>query len=167
MVPEGSLSYSQEPSTGLYPEPDQSSLYHPILSPKIHFNIIHPPMSLCHSPPSGLFPSGFPTNILYAFLFPHPCYVHCPSHLDFIILIIHGEEYKLWNASLCSFLQPPVTSSHFGSNVHCSTVLKHSGYSSLIVRNYCFYTNVLAILLHVHVTLSRREICESWEVFGF
>jgi hypothetical protein len=31
MEPEGSLSCSQEPSTGPYPEPDQSSPYHPIL----------------------------------------------------------------------------------------------------------------------------------------
>jgi hypothetical protein len=30
--PEGSLPYSQEPSTGPYPEPDRSDLYHPILS---------------------------------------------------------------------------------------------------------------------------------------
>jgi hypothetical protein len=32
--------------------------------------------------PSGLFPCGFPTNILYAFLFPplHSCYMPCPSH---------------------------------------------------------------------------------------
>jgi hypothetical protein len=29
--------------------------------------------------PNGLFPSGFPINILYAFLFPHSCYMSCPS----------------------------------------------------------------------------------------
>jgi hypothetical protein len=44
MEPEGLLSCLQEPSTGPYPEPDQSSPYHPILS-KIHFYIILPPTS--------------------------------------------------------------------------------------------------------------------------
>jgi hypothetical protein len=37
MEPEGSLPWSQEPSTGPYPEPDQSNLYHPILSLKDPF----------------------------------------------------------------------------------------------------------------------------------
>jgi hypothetical protein len=31
-----------------------------------------------------------------------------------ITLIMLAEEYKLWSSSLCSFLNPPVTSSLFG-----------------------------------------------------
>jgi hypothetical protein len=42
-----------------------------------------------------------------------------------IILIIIGEEHKLWSPSLCSFLQPPVTSSLFGLNILLRPVLKH------------------------------------------
>jgi hypothetical protein len=41
----------------------------------IHFNIIHSHLCL----PSGVFPSDFPTNVLYAFLFSHSYYVPCPS----------------------------------------------------------------------------------------
>jgi hypothetical protein len=43
---EGLLPCSQEPDSGPYPEPDQSSPYNPSLSlSKINFNIIHPPTS--------------------------------------------------------------------------------------------------------------------------
>jgi hypothetical protein len=58
--------------------------------------------------PSGLFSSGFPINILYAFIY-SPIRAKYPVHLIFLhllILIILGEEYKLWSSSLCSFLQP-------------------------------------------------------------
>jgi hypothetical protein len=47
--------------------------------------------------PSGLFLSGFHTNITYAFLLA-PILATYPSHLirlDLIIIIILGEEYKL------------------------------------------------------------------------
>jgi hypothetical protein len=96
MEPEGSLPCSQEPSTGPYPEPDQSETTPPHhYLPKIYeyFNIIHLRLGL----PSGLFPCGFPIYILYAFLF-SPIRVTCPANfilLDLIIIIILGEGYKL------------------------------------------------------------------------
>jgi hypothetical protein len=50
--------------------------------------------------PSGLFPSGFPTNNLYAFLF-SPIRATWPAHLillDLIFVIILGEEiWKIVN----------------------------------------------------------------------
>jgi hypothetical protein len=62
MEPEGSLACTQEPSTGPYPEPDKSSKYP---------HSIYPRSSLIHlrlERPNGLFPSGFSTDDLHAFL---------------------------------------------------------------------------------------------------
>jgi hypothetical protein len=56
-----------------------------------------------HGIPSGLFPSGFPTNILYAFLVSAiraTCLVHLIL-LNLIILIMLGEEYKLLH--ICNY----------------------------------------------------------------
>jgi hypothetical protein len=61
MEPEGSLPCSQEPSTDPYPEPDGSSPY--LISILISSTHLRPGF------PSGLYPSGFPTNPLYGFLF--------------------------------------------------------------------------------------------------
>jgi hypothetical protein len=91
---EGSLPCSQEPSTGPYPEPDQSNPYHSILSFR-SILILSSHLHLGH--PIGLFPSGSPTNILYAFIL-GPIRATCSVHLTLlhlIILIILGEEYKL------------------------------------------------------------------------
>jgi hypothetical protein len=67
---------------------------------------------------SGLFLSDFPIKILHAFLI-SSMHSTCLFHqivLDFITLIIFGEEYKLWSSSLCSLLQSPATSSLLGPN---------------------------------------------------
>jgi hypothetical protein len=54
--------------------------------------------------PNGLFPSGFPTNILYVFLF-STIRATCPVHLILLelIILVLGEEYKLWSASYAVF----------------------------------------------------------------
>jgi hypothetical protein len=55
--------------------------------------------------PSGLLLYGFPTKTLYAFSVTS-MHATCPVHLillDLIILILHGEHYKLWISLICSF----------------------------------------------------------------
>jgi hypothetical protein len=86
MEPEGSLPCSQEPSTGPYPQPNQSSQYQPILYRR---SILILPIYLRLGIPIGLLPSGFPTSISYALIFPirATCSVH-RILLDLIIIII-------------------------------------------------------------------------------
>jgi hypothetical protein len=93
---------------------------------------------------SGLFPSGFSTNILYVFLF-SLIHTTCPAHLnllDFITSIILGEEYKWWSSSLCSFLQSPVASSPFGPNILLSTLFSNTSvYVSPLKSETKFHTH--------------------------
>jgi hypothetical protein len=65
MEPQCSLPCSQEPVTGPYPEPDESSSQHSILF--LYKFVFLLPSHLCLGLPSGLFLSGFPIKILYAF----------------------------------------------------------------------------------------------------
>ena len=66
-----------------------------ILSPHLRLGLL-----------KGLFPSGFPTKTLYAFL---DCSIRvtCPAHLsrlDLRFLIMLGEEYNACSSELCNSL---------------------------------------------------------------
>jgi len=92
MGPEGSLQCSQDPATGPYPEPGESSPQPYFL--KIYCNIILPstPRST-----KWFFPSGFPTNILHVFLI-FPMRAASSTNLvllDFTALILFFEEFRL------------------------------------------------------------------------
>jgi hypothetical protein len=80
MEPEGSLLCSQESTAEPYPKPAGSNP-HTASFFKIHSDTSH--LHLCL--PSGLFPSGFLTNILHVF-FISSMYATCPIH--FIVTIL-------------------------------------------------------------------------------
>jgi hypothetical protein len=64
MEPEGSSPYTQEHTTGPYPEPEESSPDRPIPVKSILISFSH----LCLGLPSGLFFRGFHAKIFLAFL---------------------------------------------------------------------------------------------------
>jgi hypothetical protein len=86
MESEGSLQCSEEPSTGSYPEPEESSPYHPTLFRSLSSR---PRRDL----PSGLFPSGFCTKTLYAFMLSRVRSTYPTQLILLDLIIMFCEEY--------------------------------------------------------------------------
>jgi hypothetical protein len=112
MDPEGSLPRSQQPATyarsSRTPKPSFLTVY---------FNTV---ILSVRGLPSGLFASHFSTEFLYEFV---PCMLRALpiSFFYFVIVILHGEEYKLCNG--CDFPYFSVTLSLLGSNILFSGAL--------------------------------------------
>jgi hypothetical protein len=64
--------------------------------------------------PSGLFPAGFPTNSLYAFLL--SALRHTERICDLVNLVTFGEDWEPWSSSLHDCLVPLIT---------CAPLIEH------------------------------------------
>lgn len=78
---------------------------------------------LCLHIPSDLLPSGFPTKTMYTCLY-SPTLATCPAHqiLLHLMIILFGQEYKLWRSSLLNFPHSPITSSPLCLNSFLSSL---------------------------------------------
>lgn len=78
---------------------------------------------------SCLFPSGWLSDQNFVCISYLPMCATGPAHiifLNFIVLIIFGEESKVWSCSFCSFLYHPIASSPLGPNFLVSSLFSNT-----------------------------------------
>ena len=135
---------------------------------KIHLNVI-PPL------PRDLFPSGFPTKILYATSL-SLIRATCPVHLiliDLMTRIILGEEYRPLSTSLCKFPYFPVTSSLSGPNILLRTLFSNTrslrcSFSVGIQISHPYKTTGKIVVLYILIfkfldsKLKDKRFCTEW-----
>jgi hypothetical protein len=96
--------------------------------------------------PSGSFPPRFPTNILYAFLFSHLCYMPCLSHPPWLDYSNSNCIWRRVRVMKLLIMEFPPTSCHFISlrtKIPLSTLFSNtlSLCSSLNVRDQVSHSN--------------------------
>jgi hypothetical protein len=159
MEPDDSLPCSQKPSTCSYPQPDQSSSHHPI--PSLVRSILILSTHLRLYLPKSLYPSGFFTiSCIHSF---YPIRATCPARLillDLIMLIILGEEKKLYHEKSMSIFHPTVY--YFAQRFAVVKLVWQSDASSSQMRGDCTpCTSDICFLLY-RVLLYLIDVLTPW-----
>jgi hypothetical protein len=109
---------------------------------------------------SGLFPSGFPTKILYTFLCSHACYVTCPSHPTWL----DHSNYTWRRIQVTKLLTTQFSPASynlylFGPNILLSTLFSYTP-SLCLSLNACYYNSTELVWVHV-----KREVADKNTTF--
>jgi hypothetical protein len=92
-----------------------------------------------------------------AYISPVPMRATCPAHhifLDLIKLIIYGEQYRSFHASMRGLLQSPVTSSPLSSKSSSSRKFLDYVYPWMLQTNLYAHTNNMQNYISVYLDLT-------------
>jgi hypothetical protein len=115
--------------------------------------------------PSSYSPPWEPQILLIKGLFFFSCLQTSLSFSYLVLPHVHqnGEEYKLWSSQLCSFLEPPITSSLLDSSILLSCSQAPSKCSSLNVRDQVSRIQKTLVKIIVLYNLFFSCLYSRWE----